>query len=63
MPEQMLVESHSVAMLTYNKAQTRQPASESRWSRPCFHDTSAPIGMSKLRDAPDDPALAEFERS
>ncbi|MEZ5767217.1 MAG: LysR family transcriptional regulator [Paracoccaceae bacterium] len=59
--EQMLVESHSVAMLTYSKRKLGSLRPELKVVETLFPDTSAPIGMSKLRDAPDDPALAEFE--
>jgi DNA-binding transcriptional LysR family regulator len=59
--EQMLVESRSVAMLTYGERRLRTLRQELREVRTPFPAASAPIGITRLRNAPQDAALAEFE--
>lgn len=59
--EQMLIESHSVAMLTYSERKLNDLGPELSVVGTLFPETSAPIGISKLRDALNDPALDEFE--
>lgn len=59
--EQMLVESNSVAMLTYSKRRLATLRPELRVVETPFPDTPAPIGISKLRDGQNDPALDRFE--
>lgn len=59
--EQMLVESHSAAMLTYGERRLCNLRPELRVVQTPFPPTLAPIGFSRLRGIPEDPALREFE--
>ena len=60
--EQMLVESLSVAMLTYSERKLRRLRSELQEVQTALPGGSAPIGVTKLSNAPDDAALHEFDR-
>lgn len=59
--EQMLVESDSAAMLTYGERQLRSLRPELCEVRTPFPTTAAPIGITRPRNAPEEPAPRAFE--
>lgn len=59
--EQMLVESNSAAMLTYGERRLRSLRPELREVRTPFPAAAAPIGITRPRNAPEEPAHRAFE--
>lgn len=60
--EQLLVESQSIALLTYSEQMLERLRPELKEVPSDFPRGVAPIGITRLKDADDGPALKEFER-
>lgn len=60
--EQMLLDSNSAAMLTYSTRKLRQLRGDLAEVRTGFPEEIAPIGVTRLKSAPADPALQEFDQ-
>ena len=60
--EQMLLNSHSVAMLTYSPRKLAELHMDLAEIETGFPSCAAPIGLSRLQEVAIDPALAEFDR-
>lgn len=59
--EQLLVESHSAAMLTYGRRRLEKLRPELREVRTPFATAPAPIGVTRLRSAPPEVGIEAFE--
>lgn len=59
--EQMLIHSHSAAMLTYSPRKLKELRPELAQVTTGFPQTRAPIALTRLADMPADRALSEFE--
>jgi LysR family transcriptional regulator of gallate degradation len=60
--EPMLVNSNSVAVLSYNRRGLEHLQGDLGKVRTGFPDKPAPIGLTKLRSAPAEPALDAFDK-
>lgn len=58
--EQMIIESNSLAMLSYSRGKLRQLRPDLSLIDTPFPDGIAPIGLTRLRDAETEPAVQEF---